>query len=613
MPYRINPITGTLDLVSVSSATNPVLFNGGTGVVSMLVATNAQDGYLAFTDWISFNAKQNPISVTNFGTSGVATLVGTTLNIPGYTLAGLGGVGLTALSASNPLNYNNLTGAFSITQSSSIANGYLSFTDWSTFNAKQNALGTLLTPATSAPATLTGPNNNVLTIPTYTLAGLGGISLTALSVTSPMTYNNVTGLFGMPPATTSADGYLTSINWNTFFNKEPAIAAGNNFQYFRGDKTFQTLNTSVVPELTNLYYTDARARLAISLSILGSSGPSTYVGGLLTIPNYTLSGLGGVPSSRTLTINGTSYDLSANRSWSVGTVTSVAALTLTTLGTDVSSTVATGTTTPVITLNIPTASGSNRGALSSTDWSTFNAKQVALTLTTTGSGVATLSVGGALNIPYAAPATYLFSAPLVNTAGTVSIPAADGSTNGYLSSTYFNIFNGKANTASSLSQFGPSTTSSSALAGVMTDETGTGSLVFGTSPTLTSPTLITPNLGDATASSLTARILPRVLSIVSSSAPSVNTDLYDAVSITALAVSMIAPGISVTGTANNFDKLIFRIKDNGTLRNIIWSSSFVAMGTPLPTVTVAGKILTVGFIYDSILTKWGCVVTTQQI
>jgi hypothetical protein len=33
---------------------------------------------------------------------------------------------------------------------------------------------------------------------------------------------------------------------------------------------------------------------------------------------------GYVPTSRTLTINGTSYDLSANRSWSVGTVTSVA-------------------------------------------------------------------------------------------------------------------------------------------------------------------------------------------------------------------------------------------------------------------------------------------------
>jgi len=57
-----------------------------------------------------------------------------------------------------------------------------------------------------------------------------------------------------------------------------------------------------------------------------------------------------------------------------GTVTSVAALTLGTTGTDLTSTVANGTTTPVITLQVPTASASNRGALSSTDWSTFNSK-----------------------------------------------------------------------------------------------------------------------------------------------------------------------------------------------------------------------------------------------
>jgi hypothetical protein len=61
--------------------------------------------------------------------------------------------------------------------------------------------------------------------------------------------------------------------------------------------------------------------------------------------------------------------------YGTGTVTSVAALTLGTTGTDLSSTVANGTTTPVITLNVPTASSTNRGALSSTDWSTFNSKQ----------------------------------------------------------------------------------------------------------------------------------------------------------------------------------------------------------------------------------------------
>lgn len=144
-------------------------------------------------------------------------------------------------------------------------------------------------------------------------------------------------------------------------------------------------STTNISEGTNLYYTDARARSAVSLTTTGSSGASTYssLTGVLNVPTYTLSGLGGVPTSRQLTVNGTAYDLSADRSWSVGTVTSVAALTLGTTGTDLSSSVATGTTTPVITLNVPTASASNRGALSSTDWSAFNAKQNALS----GSGI----------------------------------------------------------------------------------------------------------------------------------------------------------------------------------------------------------------------------------
>ena len=61
----------------------------------------------------------------------------------------------------------------------------------------------------------------------------------------------------------------------------------------------------------------------ITLTTLGSSGPSTFVNNILNIPNYSTALSGYVPNSRTLTINGTTYDLSANRTWNVGTVTSV--------------------------------------------------------------------------------------------------------------------------------------------------------------------------------------------------------------------------------------------------------------------------------------------------
>ena len=63
-------------------------------------------------------------------------------------------------------------------------------------------------------------------------------------------------------------------------------------------------------------------------------------------------------------LSSTDWNTFNNKSNTNGTVTSVAALTLGTAGTDLSSTVANGTTTPVITLNVPTASAANRGALS---------------------------------------------------------------------------------------------------------------------------------------------------------------------------------------------------------------------------------------------------------
>jgi len=60
---------------------------------------------------------------------------------------------------------------------------------------------------------------------------------------------------------------------------------------------------------------------------------------------------------------------------------------------------------------------------------------------------------------------------------------------------------GDALTSNGLDQF--AATTSLELAGVISDETGSGLLVFGTSPTLTTPTLTTPNLGTPSAGVLT--------------------------------------------------------------------------------------------------------------
>ena len=141
--------------------------------------------------------------------------------------------------------------------------------------------------------------------------------------------------------------------------------------------------------------------------------------------NHTLTGVGTMATQNANAVAITGGTITGVTG--IGTVTSVAALTLGSTGTDLSSTVATGTTTPVITLQVPTASATNRGVLSSTDWSTFNSK---------GSGTVT-SVSG--------------TAPVVSSGGAtpaISMAAATTSVNGYLTSTDWNTFNGKGTVSS---------------------------------------------------------------------------------------------------------------------------------------------------------------------
>jgi hypothetical protein len=107
-----------------------------------------------------------------------------------------------------------------------------------------------------------------------------------------------THTFNLPTASATKRGALSSADWSTFNGKQDYITAGTTLEYWRGDKTWQTLNTSIVPELTNLYFTDARARTAISLTTTGSTGASTYNNstGVLNIPNYADQYVGTVTS-----------------------------------------------------------------------------------------------------------------------------------------------------------------------------------------------------------------------------------------------------------------------------------------------------------------------------
>ena len=106
--------------------------------LSLGLASGSANGALSSTDWTTFNNKQNALTLTTTGTSGAATLVGATLNIPQYQAAG---TYVTSVTASSPLfSSGGTTPNITIQQASGSQSGFLSSTDWTTFNNKQNAL-----------------------------------------------------------------------------------------------------------------------------------------------------------------------------------------------------------------------------------------------------------------------------------------------------------------------------------------------------------------------------------------------------------------------------------------------------------------------------------------
>lgn len=169
------------------------------------------------------------------------------------------------------------------------------------------------------------------------------------------------------------------------------VLGGTSSQFVKGNGTLDSNTYALTSQLHDAVTIGTANGLSLSTQVLSLGLASASANGALSSANWTtfnnkqnaLSGTGFVK------ISGTTISYDSN-TYLTSAVTSVAALTIGTTGTNITSTVANGTTTPVITLNIPTASATNRGALSSTDWTTFNNK---LTLPSLTSGSVLFSNG----------------------------------------------------------------------------------------------------------------------------------------------------------------------------------------------------------------------------
>ena len=416
----------TFTLISSSSAT-PEGITNGTAIDLYTTALAVPLTTLTLTDRLAIRVYVNNSGrtitlhtenshlcevITTFST-GIAALNGLTAQVQ-YFQTGTSGTDFNISSTTATHTFNipdaSATARGLITTGTQTIAGTKTFSD-----ATKNNGGIFLQNASSS--SLAGYMN---------LGGLtNGVKFTSGGgVSNTFTLPSATGYTFTFPNATGTIALTSDISYpvTSVFGRTGSVVATS------GDYT-----TAQVTESGNLYFTDSRARLA--LSFVAGSGAYNSTTGVITIPtnnnqitngsNYiTLASLSAgvgisynnttgvitnsapdqvvaLTASTGISVTGTypNFTITNTSPSSGGTVTSVAALTIGTSGTDLSSSVANSTTTPVITLNVPTASATNRGALSSADWTTFNNKQGTITLTTTGtSGAATFSAN-TLNIP----------------------------------------------------------------------------------------------------------------------------------------------------------------------------------------------------------------------
>ena len=231
--------------------------NGLVGTV-VLNTDNIQELATPTNKYFTDARARAAISLTVTGNSGASTYSSGTgvLNVPTYTLAGLGGISATFLSGTSGISYNSTTGV--ITYSGTVytdasirallsggtgisynsSTGAISYSGTVYTDSSVRALISMTTTGDSGASTYNN-TTGVINVPNYTLAGLGGISLTSLSGGTGISYNNTTGVI-----------------------------------------------TSTITQ-----YTDALARASVSLTTTGTSGASTYnsTTGVLNIPQYAVA------------------------------------------------------------------------------------------------------------------------------------------------------------------------------------------------------------------------------------------------------------------------------------------------------------------------------------
>jgi hypothetical protein len=284
--YTVATVSG-IGSVGSAQAGNPIYPEAGiplsTGTTwTTSIVNNSSNWNTAYTDRLKWDGGSTDLVAA----TGRTSLGGTTIGQSMFTLTNPSAItfprfnadnSVTALSAANfrtaigagtvttvtaaagtPISITNNTTTPELTMNAASASvpGYLLSADWTTFNNKQAALG--FTPA----------NSTIIIGTTSPLQGGGDLTANrTLSITQ---------------ATSTANGFLTSTDWNTFNNKVNISDTSTMLSpYFRdADTSSLNLTTRFASKQNNL-----------TLTTTGTSGAATLVGSTLNIPQY--SGGGG--------------------------------------------------------------------------------------------------------------------------------------------------------------------------------------------------------------------------------------------------------------------------------------------------------------------------------
>jgi hypothetical protein len=396
--------------------------------------------------------------------------------------------GVTSVTGTGPIaSSGGTTPDISITQADGSTDGYLSSTDWNTFDGKFNVPTGLVTDyldglgtPTPFPAIPTGTVTSVdLSMPAaFSVSGnpvttSGTLAVTAAGVATQ--YIRGDGQLANFPTSTgggaSVSYYLNgSVSQGTFggvamkeINKVPIIGAGTDFtinadgyiQSFitdandpnqleipAGNWNFENYFSASSSGGTPRFYIELYKWDGATLTLIASNSatPENITGGTnidlyltaLAVPQTALLATDRlavrfyvIHSGRTITMHTEDNHLSQIiTTFSTG-LTSLNGLTaqtqllaVGTSGTDF----AISSTTATHTFNLPTASAANRGALSTADWTAFDAKQAALVSGTNIKTINSTSLLGSGNIAIASLGVYK---------STTDGAASSGTTNTY--------------------------------------------------------------------------------------------------------------------------------------------------------------------------------------